>query len=73
MPKATSTRSTLALNSSNHASIPKEGLELLAGVPTSVTAAQAAYLKTLRNVVVEEDGPAPRPVPIAPSAPGNPA
>ena len=44
---ATHANSTLCLNPSNHASIPSEGLTLVANVPTKVTAEQAAYLATL--------------------------
>lgn len=55
MPKATSHDSTLCLNKSNDPSIPEKGLTLLAGVPTTVSAAQAAYLAKLSGVEIEGD------------------
>lgn len=60
MPKAIHSGSTLALNSSNHPSIPPEGLVLVANRPSPVTLSQASYLRTLPHVTVIDD---PVPVP----------
>lgn len=57
--KATSTDSTLCLNQSNHPSVPPEGLELPAGVPTTVPAELGDYLRSLDCTVVD-DPPAPK-------------
>lgn len=50
--------STLCLNQGNHPSIPAEGLELVAGVPTIVTAEQVGYLRSI-GVEVADDTPTP--------------
>jgi len=56
---ATSMDSTLALNPSNHDSIPPEGLELEAGMPTPVTPEQASFLRSIGVTVIETPDPKP--------------
>lgn len=53
---ATSVHSTLALNQSNHPSVPPEGLVLEAGKATPVPPKLGDYLRSL-GVVVEDGSP----------------
>jgi hypothetical protein len=58
MQTAISIDCTLCLNTSNHPSIPEQGLVLEAGVRTAVTPEQADYLRSLSLDV--QDNPDPK-------------